>query len=197
MLADLSVRPITKVTTVDKESAVTFSCEALLSIRSETGFCLSLSNRRFESQEDLTMQLAMAIEWRIDQMGPFNSTESLTPALTERGLSISTNCLFDADRLFGFSQDESLCLDQLTSDIIPRCSSLLNITRVESNSNVQLQCSVRLLQCSEREGSQLFMDTSSTVYLRLQGIRIRINNDCYSRCPDRPLCMLIFLSIVS
>ena len=172
-MAGLSIRPITKVKTVDKESAVTFTCEALLSTRvGLKRFCYDLIDLQEESQEDLTVQFAMAMKWIIDGMGPFNSTESLTPALTERGFSILTNCSFDAHQLFAFSRNVSLCLHQLVSNMIPHCSSLLNITRVKSNSNVRLQCSVRLLQCSEV--SEHFIDTSPIAYLRLQGMCDRL-----------------------
>ena len=169
MFAGISVEPITRVTTVDKKSTATFSCVASWpnrrSFLRRNRLC-DLAELQFESQDALVMQLALAVEWKIDQMGPFNSTESLTSALTERGVSISTTCSLHSEELFDLLQDEDSCQDRIISDVLPHCVSLLNITREESNNNVRLQCSVRPLQCEDGR----FIDRSSVVYLRLQGM---------------------------
>ena len=163
------------VTTLNKESPATFLCEASWpDKRSFFGhqFC-DFAGIHFESEESLKVQVALAMEWRIDQMGPFNSTEELTSSLTEQGITITTTCSFDTMQLFDILKhgEDAICQERITSELIPRCTSVLNMTRVEGNNNVQLQCSVRPKQCEENR----FVDTSSTVYLRLQGLTVKYN----------------------
>ena len=107
------------------------------------------------------------MEWEIDGIRAFNSTEALTPALKERGIVISTTRIFKAERLFDILVGgENYCKERITSDLIPHWTSIISITRQAANSNVQLQCLVRPLQCVDDR----FLDTSSRVYLQLQGI---------------------------
>ena len=119
------------------------------------------------SQEALSVQFALTLEWEIDQMGPFNAT-SLNPSLIERGIVISTTCDFDSQQIYDLLvSGESSCRDRIRSmsNLSANCTSTLNVTRVAANSNVQLQCSVRPVLCREED----IRERSSRVQLMLQG----------------------------
>ena len=162
---------IIRETVVDDNSHVTFSCEARW-LRSpgyyrRRALC-ELASLNLESAEDLATQLALAMEWEIDQMGPFNSS-NLTPTLTERGIVISKTCEFETQELFQLLEHGiSYCRDRLydIDTITLQCTSVLNITRVAANSNVHLQCSVRPQNCTD----EWFIDRSSQFELMLQGM---------------------------
>ena len=157
-------------TTVDRDqgSSVLFTREAewLKNSIEDHDFCNFVS-LDLESPENLTKQLGLSLEWEIDELGPFNSTEALTPALKQRGIFISTNCTFHAEQLFDILQGgENYCEDRIRNDLIPHCTSNISITRQIANRNVELQCSVRPLQCEDDN----FRDTSRGVNLQLQGM---------------------------
>ena len=131
-------------------------------------FC-NFVDLNLESVENLTSQLGLSLEWEIDGIRAFNSIEVLTPALKEQGIVISTTRMFNAERLFDILiGGENYCEERINSDLIPHWTSTINISRQAANSNVQLQCLVRPLQCIDDR----FMDASSRVYLQLQGIII-------------------------
>ena len=163
--ADISDGPNSRVTAVDRESTAAFTCEARwIRSRRFDRFC-DFTELSLQSEEAVTTQLALSLEWEIDQMGPFNSTQSLTPALTQRGINISTTCVLDAEQLFDILvRDERDCEDRITDDLVPHCTSYLIISTLEINSNTQFQCSVRPLQCTDD-----FVDRSSIETLSLQG----------------------------
>lgn len=114
------------------------------------------------------------MEWEIDGTGSFNSTEALTPTLIQRGITISTTCTFNAEQLFHLlelEQDNERVCEQTLSinlDMIPHCTSIINITRQVANSNMRLQCSVQPSgeQCEDGEHKR----TSTSVMLQLQGM---------------------------
>ena len=170
MIAGITNEPTSITTTVDQESSVTFVCEAewTRSSRIRDRICEFVS-LDFESPENLTKQLGLSLEWEIDGSGPFNSTEALTPTLIQRGITISTTCLFNADRLFYILEpgSESFCEDNFSPDVVPHCTSIINITRQVANSNVQLRCSVQPSHedCADGE----YKWTSGSVNLQLQG----------------------------
>ena len=160
---------IIRETVVDENSHVTFSCEArwLRSERDSSRYLCELASLNLESAEDLSTQLALAMEWEIDQMGPFNSS-NLTPTLTERGVVISKTCEFKTQELFSlFELGFQNCRERLEEiDITLQCTSVLNITRVAANRNVRLQCSVHPQNCTNGR----FIDRSSQFELMLQGM---------------------------
>ena len=168
---------VTTTVTADYETNVTFTCKAewirgvpnsLIPDR----FCELVLSLDIESAENLTRRLGLSLEWEIDGTGPFISTEALTPTLIQRGITITTTCTFNAERLLHILDlepgDERFCECNLTPDMIPNCTSTMNITRQTANSNVQLQCSVQPShdQCADGE----YMSTSRRVYLQLQGM---------------------------
>ena len=110
-------------------------------------------------------------------MGPFNSS-TITPSLKQRGIAISQTCEFETEELFQIiNGGYSSCRDRFLSDTNTpslQCTSVLNITRAEANSNVQLQCSVRPLNCTDTDDHERFTDRSSQIELRLQGTCISI-----------------------
>ena len=166
--AEISDGPNSRVAAVDQESTATFTCKATWLRSSIFGirrsFC-RFAELSLESEDAVSMQLALSLEWEIDQMGPFNSTESLTPALMQRGIAISTTCVLDAEQLFDIlMRDERDCEDRITAELVPHCTSDLIIPTVAANINTQFQCSVHPLQCADD-----FIDRSPTGNLRLQG----------------------------
>ena len=172
-----NINPNSVTTTVDQETSITFTCEAewirgvpnsLIPDR----FCELVLSLDVESAENLTRQLGLSLEWEIDGTGPFISTDALTPTLIQRGIIITTTCSFNAEQVLHILDlelgDQESCEHNLTPDMIPRCTSIINITRQATNSNVQLQCSVQPShdQCDDGE----YMRTSERVYLQLQGM---------------------------
>ena len=167
-IAGIIDEPNSVATTVDQESCVTFTCVAAwLRIRIADRFC-QFSSLDFESPEDLIRQLGLSLEWEIDGTGSFNSTEALTPTLIQRGITISTTCIFNAEQLFHLldPNNERVCEQSITLDMIPRCTSTINITRQVANNNIRLQCSVQPDQCEDGE----YKRTSTSVTLQLQGM---------------------------
>ena len=171
-IAGIINEPNSVTTTVDQESSETFICEAAwlrIGFADSICFC-EFSSLDFESPEDLTRQLGLSLEWEIDGTGSFISTEALTPTLIQRGITISTTCIFNAEQLFHLldPNNERVCEQSITIDMIPRCTSTINITRQVANNNIRLQCSVQPSddQCEDGE----YKRTSTSVALQLQGM---------------------------
>ena len=175
MITGITNEPNSRTTTINQESNATFTCEAewirtfwpFSSIRDR--FCQFIS-LDFESPENLTRQLGLSMEWEINGNGPFNSTEALTPTFIQQGITISTTCLFNADRLFYILEprNERFCEDNFTPDVIPHCTSTININRNAENNNLELRCSVQPSheECADGE----YKRTSGSVVLQLQGM---------------------------
>ena len=173
-IAGIIDEPNSVTTTVHQESSVTFTCKATwLRIQRFRSFC-EFSSLDFESPEDLTRQLGLSLEWEIDQTGSFNSTDALTPTLMQRGITISTTCTFNAEQLFHLLElepdNERACEQSITLGMIPRCMSIINITRQVANSNVRLQCSVQPSDDQCEDGEDVDKRTSTSVTLQLQGM---------------------------
>ena len=166
--AGIFEEPSSGVAAINQESNVTFTCEAswLRSDRQRLDRFCRFSEINLESEEAVSMQLALSLEWEIDQMGPFKSTESLTPALIQRGITISTTCMLCAEQVFEiFMLQQRDCEDRITADLLPYCTSDLIIPTVVANNNTNFRCSVRPLQCTVDD----YVDRSSTESLRLRG----------------------------
>ena len=180
----VELNPSLVIKTVDNDSSVTFTCEAgWLGMGDDNGrssnsqqllnfcnFADSETGVNLTSQEALSMQLALTLEWEIDQIGLFNAT-SLNPSLTERGIVISTTCDIDSQQIHDLLvRGESYCRNSIRSmsDLSAHCTSTLNVARVAANSNVQLQCSVRPVLCRD-DSKEEIRERSSQVQLMLQG----------------------------
>jgi hypothetical protein len=175
--AGITNEPNSVATTVDQGSSVAFTCEAEWTWGGiAERLCELLSSLNFESPDNLTRQLGLSLEWEIDGNGPFNSTEALTPTLIQRGITIiSTNCTFNAEQLFHILEpdNERFCEQSTIRDVLPHCTSIINITRQVVNSNVQIQCSVQPShECADGE----YMSASRSVMLQLQGNMLCDNN---------------------
>ena len=174
MITEITNEPNSRTTTINQVSNATFICEAewiplfrRFSIRDS--FCQFIS-LDFESPENLTRQLGLSMEWEINGNGPFNSTEALTSTLIQRGITISTTCSFNADQLFYILEprNERFCEDNFTPDVIPHCTSTININRAAENNNLQLRCSVQPSHEECADGK--YKRTSGSVVLQLQGM---------------------------
>lgn len=174
MITEITNEPNSRTTTINQVSNATFICEAewiplfrRFSIRDS--FCQFIS-LDFESPENLTRQLGLSMEWEINGNGPFNSTEALTSTMIQRGITISTTCSFNADQLFYILEprNERFCEDNFTPDVIPHCTSTVNINRAAENNNLQLRCSVQ--PSHEECTDDKYKRTSRSVVLQLQGM---------------------------
>lgn len=171
-LSGISREPNSIVTTIDtnSESSVTLTCEGKwFRFNDDDEVCDFVDRLDVESAESLAMLLGLSMEWRIHGLGPFNSTEALTPALSQRGIVISTTCTFNAEQLFHILQLGD-CRQHITPDLVPHCTSTMNISRQAANSNVRLQCSIEPSQCANGR----YKSNSNEAYLRLQGMPLTL-----------------------